>query len=82
MTPRDQPANLPRVPCGRNPDCATEVNGDCNIDNVELQALLDSWARSTGQAGFDPRVDHDESGLIDNIDVQALLDTWANNGQP
>jgi hypothetical protein len=70
------------VPCGGNPDCATEVYGDCIIDNVELQALLDSWARSIGQLGFDARVDYDESGLIDNIDLQALLDMWANECRP
>jgi hypothetical protein len=69
-------------PCGGTPDCATEVNGDCIIDNVELQALLDAWAKSTGQPGFDARVDYDESGLIDNIDLQALLDTWANDCRP
>jgi hypothetical protein len=73
---------LAGVPCGGNPDCATEVNGDCIIDSIELQALLDAWAEWTGEPGFDPRVDYDESGLFDNIDLQALLDTLANDCRP
>jgi hypothetical protein len=63
--------------------CArSNINGDWVIDNVELQALLDAWAKSTGEPSFDARVDYDESGLIDNIDLQALLDTWVNDCRP
>jgi hypothetical protein len=70
------------APCGGNPACATDVNGDCNIDHVELPLLLNSWATSAGQPAFDPRVDDDESGVIDNVDLQSLLDTWANQRRP
>jgi hypothetical protein len=60
--------------------CArSNIDGDCVIDNVELQALLDSWAQSSGQPLFDSRADYDGNGVIDNVDLRALLDTWANN---
>jgi hypothetical protein len=76
------PAEPGTEPCGGNPECSTDINGDCPIDNVELQAVLESWAMTNGDPGFDARVDYDDSGAIDNVDLQALLDTWANECPP
>jgi hypothetical protein len=67
----------PNDPTGT--ECDTDINCDCVIDNRELQALLDSWAKTAGQPGFDPLVDYNFDGLVDNFDLQDILDDWAND---
>jgi hypothetical protein len=75
--PCKRPEECPGDPGGTA--CDTDINGDCLIDSVELQALLDAWGKSTGNAGFDPRVDYDRNGTIDGVDLQALLDDWGHD---
>jgi hypothetical protein len=73
----------PGIPaCGGDPACVTDINNDCVVDNIELQAVLDDWAAELGEPDFIPAVNYVLDRVIDNLDLQALLDTWANNCSP
>jgi 6-phosphogluconolactonase (cycloisomerase 2 family) len=60
------------------PICPGDANGDFAVDNIDLQALLDAWATSSGDPDFNPAADFDEDGEIGNVDLQILLDHWGN----
>jgi hypothetical protein len=63
-------------PCGGDPDCFTDVDGDCIISSVELQCVLDEWA-VFNPSGYD--CDFNDDGDVGNTDLQAVLDAWQNN---
>jgi hypothetical protein len=62
---------------GTPPDCPGDTNGDQQVNNADLQAILDAWASSTGDPNYDAGADLDGSGTVDNADLQELLDHWA-----
>jgi hypothetical protein len=69
-------------PCQGDPDCFGDQNGDCRIDNSELQMLLDSWNAPDDppfDTGYVPSLDFDGSHRIDNGDLQVILDKWGND---
>jgi hypothetical protein len=59
--------------------CHTDINSDCIIDDVQLQALLDAWGTTCCDPPYDRSVDHDINEVIDSADLQQVLDTWASN---
>jgi hypothetical protein len=64
--------------CGGDPRCYTDINGDCRIDNSELQCVLDQWARWPGQHHYCRALLSWSSGPIGSAHLQAVLETWAN----
>jgi hypothetical protein len=69
-----------KLPCP-NPGagCTADIDGDCVIGNIELQCILDGWAKSEGDLDFTPGCDYDGDGTISNPDLQAVLDEWAHD---
>jgi hypothetical protein len=57
--------------------CPGDTNGDRRVDNADLQALLDAWGSSLGDATYNASVDFDGDGEIGNVDLQAILDNWS-----
>jgi hypothetical protein len=73
---------LPTAGCPNDPSgqaCDTDIDDNCVIDNVELQCILDSWAKMLGQPGFRDECDYVNDNFTENQDLQAVLDDWANN---
>jgi hypothetical protein len=65
--------------CEGDPACDSDTNGDCIIDNDDLQAMLNAWASMTGDPNYDPSVDYNGDGQVENADLQELLNDWAND---
>ncbi len=55
------------------PHCVEDITGDGKVDLLDLSALLIAFGTSSGQPGFDPRADFDQSGTIDLGDLSQLL---------
>ena len=53
-----------------------DINGDWHVDVIDLLCLAGSWAKSTGQPGFDPRCDLNSDGVVNVIDLLILADNW------
>ena len=51
-----------------------DINGDGNVDGIDLTALLAAWG-SCPSTGSCP-ADLDESGAVDGLDLTALLADW------
>jgi hypothetical protein len=52
----------------------TDINGDGNVDGIDLTALLAAWGScpSTGSC----HADLDASGAVDGVDLTAMLADW------
>ena len=60
----------------RGNGCGGDLSGDGKTDLSDLQALLASYGKSTGDAGFAPLADIDLSGTVDLSDLQLLLSSY------
>ncbi len=50
-----------------------DIDGDGDVDLIDLATLLVSFGACIGDPGFDPNVDLDGSGCVDLIDLAELL---------
>lgn len=55
---------------------AGDIDGDSHVDTSDLLILAASWARSTGQPGFDRACDLNFDGSVDVVDLLCLADNW------
>jgi hypothetical protein len=62
---------------GSGGECPGDTNGDRLVDNADLQAVLDAWASSTGDANYDADADLNDDGQVENADLQEILDNWS-----
>jgi hypothetical protein len=62
---------------GSPPFCPGDANLDGRVDNEDLQRVLDAWARSIGEPGYDAAADFNHDGQVENADLQTLLEHWA-----
>ena len=62
-------SDLPAVVAG-------DVNGDGQVDVMDLLRMADSWAKNLGQRGYDPRCDLNADGAVDVVDLLILADAW------
>jgi hypothetical protein len=53
-----------------------DLNGDNHVDTNDLLILAASWAKSTGQLGFNPVCDLNFDGTVNVIDMLSLADNW------
>lgn len=56
--------------------CPGDVDGDEVIGLEDLSALLGTFGRCAGEAGFDARADFDGSGCVDLVDLTTLLGAY------
>ncbi len=54
-------------------DTPGDVDGDGDVDLIDLSLLLDAFGTCSGDTGFEPAADFDGSGCIDLPDLAALL---------
>jgi hypothetical protein len=68
-------------PCGGDPDCFTDTDGDCVVSNAELQCVLDYWTDpvSSITGPCSALSDWNTDANVGNNHLQNVLDTWANN---
>ena len=59
--------------------------GDANNDNVvnifDLSILTNSYGKSQGQPGFDPRVDLNDDGVVNIFDLSLLANNYGMQGE-
>lgn len=53
-----------------------DVNRDGHVDVADLLLLAGSWAKTTGQAGFNATCDLNNDGSVNVIDLLLLADNW------
>jgi hypothetical protein len=53
-----------------------DVDGDGYVDVADLLSLVNSWAKSAGQPGSDPRCDFDADGRVSILDLLVLVNHW------
>ncbi len=46
-----------------------DVNGDCIVDMKDVTIARNSYGKSAGSPGFDPRADIDHDGVVDILDM-------------
>ena len=72
----------PRVMYGRVDIGADEltwvgdIDGDGHVDVADLLVLASSWAKTTGQPGFNTVCDLNSDGSVNVIDLLYLADNW------
>jgi hypothetical protein len=55
---------------------AGDVDGDCDVDIVDIMQVATRWNTSAGQAGYDVRYDLDKNGQIDIVDIMIVAAQW------
>jgi hypothetical protein len=53
-----------------------DANGDCVVENADLQCVLDGWQKTPGQGGYSAACDFNGDLVIENTDLQVVLDSW------
>ncbi len=49
-----------------------DVNGDGVVNAVDLSGVRNSYGKSAGQAGFDPRADLNVDGVVNSVDTAVI----------
>jgi hypothetical protein len=57
-----------------------DVDGDQDVDLDDLAALLAAYGRCSGEPGYNPLADFDESGCVDLADLTMLLSNYGVDG--
>lgn len=65
----------PLVRCGASA-WPPDTNDNGTVNNLDLVLFTLSWAKSTGEEGFDQRVDLNQNGTVNNLDFLPLLPFW------
>jgi hypothetical protein len=58
---------------------ASDTNCDGVVDVLDVQFLLNTWARHAGDCGFNPDLDLVTDGAVDVLDLQSLLNHFGEN---
>jgi hypothetical protein len=59
---------------------AADLDGDCDVDVLDVQNVAARWGVRAGQAAFDPHFDLDNDGDVDAADVQQAVGRWGGGG--
>ena len=49
-----------------------DLNGDGLVNCADVRIIRNSWAKRTGQLGFDPRADYNRDGVVNVFDLAAV----------
>jgi hypothetical protein len=67
------PGPTPTTP----PALAGDMDGDCDVDVVDIMLVAAHWGTFQGQANYDAQFDLDHDGNIDVIDVVLVAIHWS-----
>lgn len=60
-----------------------DLNGDCNVNVLDLMMVASSWGSRAGQNGYTVHHDMDGNGMVDFMDIMDEARHWGNRcGQP
>ena len=57
-------------------DCFGDLDGDADVDIVDVQGVAYRWNTNSGDELYEPRYDTDSDGDIDIADVQQVAYHW------
>jgi hypothetical protein len=57
-----------------------DVDGDCDVDVVDIMLVATRWNATLGEPRYDPRYDLDGDGDIDVVDVMLVASHWGETG--
>ena len=55
---------------------AADINGDGKIDGADASALVSSWGKKKGEAGFNANADLNNDGKVNAVDASILVSNW------
>ncbi len=58
---------------------AGDANSDRVVNELDEQAVRNSWLRSTGQPGFNANADVNVDGIVNFLDIQRVRSNWLNS---
>jgi len=53
-----------------------DLDGDCDVDIVDVMLVAGRWGSRVGDAVYDPRYDLDDDGDIDIVDIMRVASHW------
>jgi len=53
-----------------------DMNGDCQVDVIDVASVANSWGHRQGDMNFDPGHDMDHNGRVDVMDVMNVAGHW------
>lgn len=56
---------------------AGDMDGDCDVDVVDIMLVAGRWASVAGDANYDSRYDCDMDGDIDIVDIMFVAGRWS-----
>lgn len=65
----------PNVACGADA-WPPDINSDGDANNLDFLPILLSWLKSTGEPGFNQRVDLNQDEAVNNLDFLPILNLW------
>jgi hypothetical protein len=57
-----------------------DVDGDCDVDVVDIMLVATRWEATLGEPRYDPRYDLDGDGDIDVVDIMLVSSHWGETG--
>jgi hypothetical protein len=61
------------------PALAGDMDGDCDVDVVDIMLVAAHWGAHSGDALYDPWYDRDNDGDIDIVDIMWVIARWGNS---
>jgi len=53
-----------------------DLDGDCDVDVVDIMLVASHWGAGEGQPRYDPACDMDKDGDIDVVDIMLVASHW------
>ena len=53
-----------------------DLDGDCDVDVVDIMMVASHWNTTEGQPGYDPACDMDDDGDVDVVDIMLVASRW------
>ena len=58
------------------PSLPGDVDGDCDVDILDIMLVAGRWGTQQGDTGYDPHYDMDSDGDVDVVDIMFVASRW------